>query len=188
MTAPDNPRFTTVIANRLWKLAFGLAIIEPLDDISDINSPVNPELMKRLEALVKETGYDMKAVLRVIFNTRAYQAAATKQEIVAGTPYHFTGPVLRRMSAEQMWDSFVTLINAAPYATPEDCHGEPTQPNREGGQAHRRARSADAGGGAARREGRGRIVPRRGRDGDQGAAEDRGGQGGRRHENRRDDS
>jgi hypothetical protein len=117
MTSPENPRFTTVIANRLWKLAFGLAVIEPLDEISDINTPVNPALMKRLEALVRETGYDMKATLRVIFNTRAYQAAATKQEVAAGTSYHFPGPILRRMSAEQMWDSFITLINAAPYAT-----------------------------------------------------------------------
>ncbi len=114
MTSPENPRFTTVIANRLWKMAFGLAVIEPLDEMSDNNAPVNPELMRRLEALVKETGYDMKACLRVIFNTRAYQAATTKQEVLPGTPYHFTGPVLRRMSAEQMWDSFVTLINAAP--------------------------------------------------------------------------
>ena len=28
--------------------------------------------------------------------------------------YHFTGPILRRMSAEQMWDSFVALINPTP--------------------------------------------------------------------------
>ncbi|HEV7402631.1 MAG TPA: DUF1549 domain-containing protein, partial [Chthoniobacteraceae bacterium] len=123
MTSPENPRFTTVIANRLWKLAFGLAVIDPLDEITDANQPVNPELMARLEALVKETGYDMKATLRVIFNTRAYQAAATKEEISAGTAYHFPGPILRRMSAEQMWDSFVTLINAAPYATPKTVTG-----------------------------------------------------------------
>ena len=31
-----------------------------------------------------------------------------------GETYHFTGPLLRRMSAEQMWDSFVTLIHPAP--------------------------------------------------------------------------
>src|SRR5262249_37761131 len=39
------------------------------------------------------------------------------EEIAAGTPYHFPGPILRRMSAEQMYDSFVTLINVAPYST-----------------------------------------------------------------------
>jgi hypothetical protein len=31
-----------------------------------------------------------------------------------GVPYHFQGPVLRRMSAEQTWDSFMTLILGQP--------------------------------------------------------------------------
>mgnify|MGYP001208853117 CR=1 FL=1 len=30
-----NPRFTTVIVNRLWKEVFGLALIEPLDNMFD---------------------------------------------------------------------------------------------------------------------------------------------------------
>ena len=114
MTSPENPRFTTVIANRLWKHAFGLALIEPLDDIKDSTVAVNPELMTRLEKLVRNSGYDMKTCLRVVFNTRAYQAATTKAEVLPGTAYQFTGPVLRRMSAEQMYDSFVTLINLTP--------------------------------------------------------------------------
>ncbi len=33
-----------------------------------------------------------------------------------GEPYHFPGPVLRRMTAEQVWDSFLTLaINPSEY-------------------------------------------------------------------------
>ncbi|OYW70106.1 MAG: hypothetical protein B7Z21_00065, partial [Verrucomicrobiales bacterium 32-60-5] len=31
-----------------------------------------------------------------------------------GTACHFTGPLLRRMTAEQLWDSFLTLINPNP--------------------------------------------------------------------------
>jgi hypothetical protein len=110
MTSPENPRFTTVIANRLWKMAFGLALIEPLDEMLESTVPSNPELMRRLEDLVKASGYDLKACLNVIFNTRAYQSASTKEEVTPGTVYHFTGPVLRRMSAEQIYDSILTLI------------------------------------------------------------------------------
>src|SRR5205807_6474081 len=95
-------------------MAFGLALIEPLDEITDNTVPANPDVMRRLEELVKKTGYDMKACLRVILNTRAYQSATTKAEVLPGTAFHFTGPVLRRMSAEQMWDSFITLINLTP--------------------------------------------------------------------------
>jgi hypothetical protein len=56
----------------------------------------------------------MKGFLRVLFNTSAYQRQVTREDVAPGVVYHFTGPLLRRMSAEQMWDSFVTLINPSP--------------------------------------------------------------------------
>ncbi len=114
MTSPENPRFTTVIANRLWKRVFGLALIEPLDELMDTTAPMIPDMQKHLEKLMVDLNYDMKAVLRVLYNTKAYQAQATREEYALGTVYHFPGPLLRRMSAEQMWDSFVTLINPSP--------------------------------------------------------------------------
>jgi hypothetical protein len=114
MTSKDNPRFTSVIASRLWKKAFGLALIEPLDELLDGTIPMIPELQTHLEGLMKELNYDMKAYQRILYNTSAYQRQATREEVAPGIAYHFTGPVLRRMSAEQMWDSFVTLINPNP--------------------------------------------------------------------------
>lgn len=114
MTAKENPRFTSVIASRLWKKAFGLALIEPLDELMDGTIPMIPELQTHLEGLMKELNYDMKAYQRVLFNTSAYQRQVTREEVPPGIAYHFTGPLLRRMSAEQMWDSFVTLINPNP--------------------------------------------------------------------------
>ncbi len=114
MTSPENPRFTTVIANRLWKRVFGLALIEPLDELMDTTVPMIPDMEKSLEKLVVDMKYDMKGVLRVLYNTKAYQAQVTREEHAPGNVYHFTGPLLRRMSAEQMWDSFVTLINPSP--------------------------------------------------------------------------
>ena len=114
MTSPENPRFTNVIANRLWKKVFGMGLIEPVDELMDTTVPMNPELMKHLEKLMVASNYDLKSYLRVLLNTSAYQRAVTREEIPAGITYHFTGPVLRRMSAEQMWDSFVALINPTP--------------------------------------------------------------------------
>lgn len=119
MTSKSNPRFTTVVANRLWKQAFGIGLIEPVDEITDQTKATNPELMAYLEERMKALNYDLKAFLGMIFNTRTYQRQATREEIVAGEPYHYPGPLLRRMSAEQIWDSFVTLINPEPDARPE---------------------------------------------------------------------
>lgn len=114
MTSPENPRFTNVIANRLWKKVFKLGLIEPVDELMDNTVAMNPELMKYLEKLMVSLNYDMKGYLRVLYNTQTYQRSVTKEEIPAGVEYHFTGPLLRRMSAEQMWDSFVALINPTP--------------------------------------------------------------------------
>jgi hypothetical protein len=116
MTSPDNPRFTTVVANRLWKKLFGLGLIEPVDEMKDETVAMNPELMAHLEKLMVSVGYDLKAYLRVLLNTQTYQRAVSREEVAMGASYHFTGPLLRRMTAEQMWDSFVALISPAPDA------------------------------------------------------------------------
>lgn len=109
MTDPQNPRFTTVVANRMWKKAFGVGLIEPVDEMTDSTVASNPALMDYLSQLMIEKQYSLKSFLRVLYNTDAYQRAATTTEVPLGETYHFTGPILRRMSAEQIWDSLVTL-------------------------------------------------------------------------------
>ena len=114
MTSKSNPRFAKVIANRLWKKAFGLGLIEPVDDFTEYTEPSNPELMAFLESQMKEVDYDMKAFLAMLYKTRTYSREASRDEVPLGATYHFTGPILRRMSAEQVWDSIVTLVNPHP--------------------------------------------------------------------------
>ena len=110
MTAPQNPRFALVIANRLWKRSMGMGLIEPVDEITDSTTPSNAELMTYLEKLMVDKKFDLKAYLRVIYNSDTYQRMPTQKDVALGDTYHFTGPLMRRMSAEQVWDSVVTLI------------------------------------------------------------------------------
>ena len=114
MTAKENPRFTLVVANRLWKKLFGLGVIDPVDEITDSTVPSNPQLMELLDQTMKGVDYDMKAYLRILLNTRSYQRAAYAQDVELGAVYHFPGPLLRRMSAEQIWDSIVALMKENP--------------------------------------------------------------------------
>jgi hypothetical protein len=114
LTSPENPRFTNVIADRLWKELFGVALIEPLDELRDDSVCSNPELMKFLQQQMVALKYDMKAYLRMLLNTQAYQRECVVEDRVAGSPYHFAGPLFRRMTAEQIWDSMVTLVNPSP--------------------------------------------------------------------------
>ncbi len=109
MTTRDNPTFTKVIANRLWKRVFGVGVFEPVDELTDHTQISNPELMTYLEGLIRDLNYDTRAYLEVLYNTQAYQRAADSEELVLGLPYYFQGPTLRRMTAEQIWDSIVAL-------------------------------------------------------------------------------
>ena len=109
MTAPENPRFTIVIANRLWRKATGFGLMEPVDDIKDDTAVSNPELLEFLSDLMVSYDYDMKQLMRTILNTRTYQSAASAEDPMPGEAYYFQGPLLRRMTAEQIWDSVLTL-------------------------------------------------------------------------------
>ncbi len=109
LASADNPRFALTIANRLWKRAFGAGQIEPEDDMSESTIAANPPLMEFLEKLMRDLDFDMKEFQRVLYNTETYQRQACCEEVVAGKPYHVPGPMLRRMTAEQAWDSILTL-------------------------------------------------------------------------------
>lgn len=119
MTSPENPRFAKTIANRTWKRVMGVGLFEPVDDIDNATKPENPELLEYLTQLVVDLDFDLRRFREVLFNTRTYQREAEAHEIGSGEPFHFEGPRLRRLSAEQIWDSMVTLLREDPDATIE---------------------------------------------------------------------
>ncbi len=109
MTSKENPRFAKTIANRLWKRAFGVGQIEPVDAMRDETVAENPPLMDYLTAEMIRVNFDLKEYFRIILNTKTFQRQASAEEYNPAEPYHFPGPILRRMTAEQAWDSFITL-------------------------------------------------------------------------------
>jgi hypothetical protein len=136
VASESNPRFTTVIVNRLWKEVFGLALVEPLDNMFDDTMATHPELQLHLEKVMVALDYDIKEFLRILYNTQTFQRMSPTREVmsrdakdtvmppevlwvVAGpypqdptrnsVPYFYQGPMIERMSGEQIWDSLVTL-------------------------------------------------------------------------------
>ncbi|MCB1228396.1 MAG: DUF1553 domain-containing protein, partial [Verrucomicrobiales bacterium] len=114
LTHPENPRFAMTIANRLWKRAFGSGVAEPVTNIDEPDASFNPELLKFLAVAMKKLNFDLKEFQRMILYSNAYQAEATTEPIPMGAPYFFQGPQLRRMTAEQAWDSYMTLVLGKP--------------------------------------------------------------------------
>ncbi len=109
MTHPDNPRFAANIANRVWKKVFGLAVQEPVSDLDDPAKASNPALLAHLATVIKAGRFDLREFQRVLFNSQTYQRAAGLSPDLEKGPYLFPGPLVRRMTAEQVWDSLMVL-------------------------------------------------------------------------------
>jgi hypothetical protein len=125
-THPSNPRFAMTVANRMWSRAFGVALTPTVRNIDNPDEAYNPELLKHLAAEMVRVKFNLKEFMRIVYNTKAYQREATTAELAMGMPYYFQGPVLRRMTAEQAWDSYMTLVLGDPdkaKSTEADLYG-----------------------------------------------------------------
>jgi hypothetical protein len=98
-----------VIANRMWHRVFNRGLFEPIDEIMDDTEPLDRGLLDYLSHKMVQYDYDIKQFLRVLYNTSTYQREITHATLDPDEPYLFTGSVLRRMSAEQIWDSMVAM-------------------------------------------------------------------------------
>ena len=111
LTHKKNPRFAIAIANRLWKRFYGLGVQEPLEDLDDLTKASNPELLQLLGKVMVAADFDLREFQRVILNSKAYQAVSSVSPSSGDSEnYLFPGPILRRMSAEQAWDSILALV------------------------------------------------------------------------------
>jgi len=82
-----------------------------LEDLDDLTKASNPELLQLLGKVMVAADFDLREFQRVILNSKAYQAVSSVTPSSGDAEkYLFPGPVLRRMSAEQAWDSILTLV------------------------------------------------------------------------------
>ncbi len=102
MTAPQNERFHQVMVNRIWQRFMGRGLVAQVSDWEK-SGPSHPELLRWLGRRFVESGYDMKAIARLILNSHAYQRA-TDSALTETSPL-FISPAPRRLQAEQIVDS-----------------------------------------------------------------------------------
>jgi hypothetical protein len=102
ITAPENERFAQVVANRVWSRLMGRGLVEPVDDWEK-GVPTHPELLRYLGRALVRSGYDLKALVRLIVGSHAYQRASAA-ELSEPDPL-YAAPMRRRLLAEQLVDS-----------------------------------------------------------------------------------
>ncbi len=105
LTSPDNPYFARIEVNRIWSHLFGRGIVEPSDDFRESNPPSNAELLDALAKDFVELGFDRKAILRRILNSRTYQTSFQPNEFNKDDEKYFSHFQPRMLTAEQLLDS-----------------------------------------------------------------------------------
>jgi hypothetical protein len=66
-------------------------------------------LLAHLATIIKAGRFDLREFQRVLFNSQTYQRAASASPDLEKGPYLFPGPLVRRMTAEEVWDSLMVL-------------------------------------------------------------------------------
>jgi hypothetical protein len=110
MVSESNPRFAIVVANRMWKQVMGQGLIEPVDNFDQLADAVYPELLGYLAKTMQWLNYDLKAFLRILYKTEFYQRRSIAGSWDQAAQSYLFGPSFQRMSAEQMWDSLVSML------------------------------------------------------------------------------
>lgn len=106
ITAPQNTRFAQVIVNRLWRRLIGAGIVEPPHDWEG-NPPSHPELLDWLAKEFVANGYSLKHLAKLIMTSQLYQREAVGENLNAAPQERlFAAPERRRLTAEQLVDSF----------------------------------------------------------------------------------
>lgn len=117
----EDPLFAINYANRVWKAMFNLALAEPVDALDpdrldpgtppppgwDYQSPY-PRLLWEMGKVVRENDFNLKATLRLIANSSAYQLSSryehewdmTKAEL-------FARRIPRRLEGEEVHDAIL---------------------------------------------------------------------------------
>ncbi len=77
ITAPDNPLTSRVIVNRVWMHHFGEPLVSTPSDFGTRSTPPShPELLDYLACRLKDEGWSLKALHRLIVLSSAYQQSS----------------------------------------------------------------------------------------------------------------
>ncbi len=131
MTSPANPLVARVAVNRLWDLVFGTGLVRTSEDFGHQGEwPSHPELLDWLAVEFRESGWDVKGMMRRLVTSRTYrQSSRARPELRGRDPddrwLHFFPR--RRLSAEQIRDGalYVSGLLVEQTGGPSD---KPSQP------------------------------------------------------------
>lgn len=120
MTKPENPWFARLVVNRLWKHYLGRGLVEPEDDLRSTNPSTNEPLLDHLTKTLVTNKYDLKAVTRLILQSRVYQLSSVPNATNKDDEQYSSHYRVKRLPAEVLLDAICTVTES-----PESFPGRP---------------------------------------------------------------
>ena len=114
LVSADNPLTARVAVNRLWQHCFGEGLVRTVNDFgSQGEPPTHPELLDWLAATFRESGWNVKALLKQIVMSRTYRQSSqfTQRDSQVRDPENrllARGPSFR-LSAEMLRDQALAV-------------------------------------------------------------------------------
>lgn len=105
LVSPDNPYFTRAIVNRVWANFFGAGLVERVDDFRVTNPSSNDALLDAAAAYLARQDFNLKALMRVILRSEAYQRSSTPAPGNAADTRFYSRYLPRRLMAEVALDA-----------------------------------------------------------------------------------
>ncbi|AWM41987.1 hypothetical protein GobsT_68770 [Gemmata obscuriglobus] len=109
ITDPKNEYFTGAMVNRVWKHYMNVGLVEPVDDLRATNPPTNPALWAALNKEFVDKKLDLRALMRVVLNSRAYQLSSATRKGNETDPRFYSHYYARRLPAEVLLDAVCDL-------------------------------------------------------------------------------
>lgn len=104
LTTDTNLWFARVQANRIWRHLMGRGLVDPPDDFRLTNPASHPALLDDLAKDFVAHKYDMRYLIRLIMNSRAYQLDSEPSETNQDDQSNYSHALVRRVGAEQLLD------------------------------------------------------------------------------------
>ena len=105
MTSPKNPYFARAIVNRVWANFLGTGIVEKVDDLRLTNPASNERLLTALAERLRETDFDLKALMRLILTSKTYQRTSRITSGNGDDQRFYARFYPRRLKAEVLLDA-----------------------------------------------------------------------------------
>lgn len=111
----DNPLLARAMVNRVWAMLFGRGLVHPVDLMDSKHPPSHPELLDWLARDFARSGYDVRRLVRLLANTRAYQLdSRVEGRGKPASPDAFARALDKPLTAEQLMRSLLLASGNAP--------------------------------------------------------------------------